>query len=312
VSFTAQPVSDQQFLLAEGPLWDPVARRVLWVDIRAGLVLEGRLAGDVLAVVARHELGGTVGAVVPAADGSLLVAAADGFALVRPDGEVLRGPRVLPGSGTGRRFNDAAVDPAGRLLAGAMAEDGRRGEEHLYRLDADGTVTVADSGLTMSNGIAWSPDGRTMYHAESALGVVWRRPYDVATGDVGPREEWLRPSGGVPDGLCTDAGGNVWVAVHGAGEVRAFDPDGGQVATVRVPAPHTTKPAFVGPALDRLLVTTARDELSPEQRAAWPLSGRLFLADVGYVAGVGGGEIGTGRPAQPWAGDAASFAASIA
>jgi sugar lactone lactonase YvrE len=72
-----------------------------------------------------------------------------------------------------------------------------------------------------------------------------------------------------------------------------------------VPAPHTTKPAFAGPALDRLLVTTARDELSPEQRTAWPLSGRLFLAGVG-------GAVGAGRPAPPWAGDAASFAASIA
>lgn len=300
--FAAQPASDQQFLLAEGPLWDPAAERVLWVDIRAGLVLEGRLDGDELSVVARHELGGTVGAVVPASDGSLLVAAADGFALVTPDGEVLRGPRVLPGSGTGRRFNDAAVDPAGRLLAGAMAEDGRRGQERLYRLAADGTVTVADEGFTVSNGIAWSPDGGTMYHVDSDPGVVWRRPYDVATGDLGPRQEWLRTPGGVPDGLCTDAAGNVWVAVHGAGEVRAFDPDGAQVATVRVAAPHTTKAAFAGPALDRLLITTARDELSAEQRAAWPQSGRLFLADAG---------VGTGRPAPPWAGDAASFAASI-
>lgn len=272
--------------------------------IRAGLVLEGRLDGDALAVTARHELGGTVGAVVPAADVSLLVAAADVFALVRPDGEVLRGPRVLP-TGVDSRFNDAAVDPAGRFLAGAMAEDGREGDERLYRLDADGAVSVVDEGFTISNGIAWSPDGATMYHADSGPGVVWRRPYDVATGDVGPREEWLAfggPAGGVPDGLCTDAGGNVWVAVHGAGEVRAFDPDGARVATVRVPAPHTTKPAFVGPALDRLLVTTARDELSPEQRAEWPLSGRLFLADPGS----------RGRPAPPWAGDAASFAASIA
>jgi len=299
-SFAAQPAADQQFLLAEGPLWDPAASRVLWVDIRAGLVLEGRLDGDALTVTARHELGGTVGAVVPASDGSLLVAAADGFALVRPDGAVLRGPRVLP-AGVDSRFNDAAVDPAGRFLAGAMAEDGRTGEERLYRLDADGAVSVVDEGFTVSNGIAWSPDGSTMYHADSGPGIVWRRPYDVETGAAGPREEWLRPSGGVPDGLCVDAAGDVWIAVHGAGEVRAFRPDGAQVATVRVPAPHTTKPAFAGPALDRLLVTTARDELSPEQRAEWPLSGRLFVADVGAV----------GRPAPPWAGDAASFAASL-
>jgi sugar lactone lactonase YvrE len=299
--FTAEPASDQRFLLAEGPLWDTGAGRVLWVDIRAGAVLEGRLDGGTLAVTRRHDVGGTVGAVVPASDGSLLVAAADGFALVRPDGEILRGPRVLPGSGTSSRFNDAAVDPAGRFLAGAMAEDDRRGEECLYRLDADGTVTVADDGLTLSNGLAWSPDGGTLWHAESVPGVVWRRTYDVATGAIGPKDVWLAVEHGVPDGLCTDADGNVWIAFHGLGEVRAYTPDAELIAVVHVDAPHTTKPGFAGPDLDRLLVTSARDELSAEQVAEFPESGRVFAADVGA----------RGRPSPPWAGDAASFAASI-
>jgi sugar lactone lactonase YvrE len=141
-----------------------------------------------------------------------------------------------------------------------------------------------------------------MYHVDSTPGVVHRRTYDPATGAIGPREPWLTVAGGVPDGLCGDADGNLWIAVHGAGEVRAFTPDGVQFATVHVDAPHTTKPAFVGPDLDRLLITTARDELPPEQLRRHPLSGRLFLADVGA----------RGRPAPPWAGDAASFRAALA
>ena len=297
--FTAEPASDQQFLLAEGPLWDAGRQRVLWVDIRGRLVLEGRLDGDRLATTGTHGMPGTVGVVVPAADGSLVVAAADGFALIDGD-DVVLGPRVLP-EGVDSRFNDGAVDPAGRFLAGGMAEDGRKGEESLYRLDPDGTVHVVDQGLTLSNGLAWSLDGTTMYHADSVPGVVHRRRYDPATGDLGPREPWLTFEGGVPDGLCTDADGNVRVAVHGAGEVRAFAPDGEQLATVEVDAPHTTKPAFVGPDLDRLLITTARDELSPEQRERFPLSGRLFLADVGA----------RGRPSPPWGGDAATFRAAL-
>lgn len=298
--FTAEPVSDQQFLLAEGPLWDAAAGRVLWVDIRGRLVLEGRLAGARLETTASHAMPGTVGAVVPAADGSLVAAAADGFAVV--DGaDVVLGPRLLP-DGVDSRLNDGAVDPAGRFLAGGMAEDGRRGEECLYRLDPDGSVHVVDRGLTLSNGLAWSGDGTTLYHADSAAGAVYRRRYDVPTGEIGPREPWLAFEGGVPDGLCTDAAGNVWVAVHGAGEVRAFTPSGEWFATVAVDAPHTTKPAFVGPQLDRLLITTARDELSPEQRSRFPLSGRLFLADVGV----------RGRPSPPWAGTAATFRAAPA
>jgi sugar lactone lactonase YvrE len=303
---SADPAGTETYLLAEGPLWDAAAGRVLWVDIRAAQVIEGRLTGDGLVAARTHQLSGTVGAVVPASDGSLLVAAADCFAVVGADGGVTYSPRLLP-EGLDSRFNDGAVDPAGRFLAGAMAEDDRRGEERLYRFDAGAAVSVVDEGLTLSNGLAWSPDGGTMYQVDSVPGVVWRRSYDAATGAMGPREEWLTSfEGGVPDGLCTDAAGNVWIAVHGAGEVRAFAPDGEWFATVTVDAPHTTKPGFVGPELDRLMITTARDELSPEQRERYPASGQLFLADVGAELGL------RGLPAPPWAGTAPVFAAAVA
>jgi sugar lactone lactonase YvrE len=184
-----------------------------------------------------------------------------------------------------------------------MAEDDRRGEERLYRIDAAAAVSVVDEGLTLSNGIAWSPDGGTMYQVDTVPGVVWRRSYDPETGAMGPREDWLTDiAGGAPDGLCTDADGNVWLAVHGAGEVRAYTPDGEWFATVTVDAPYTTKPGFVGPDLDRLLITTARDGLTPEQVERYPSSGKLFLADVGA----------RGLPAPPWAGDAATFNAAVA
>lgn len=102
----------------------------------------------------------------------------------------------------------------------------------------------------------------------------------------------LRVDDATPDGLCVDVQGRLWIAMHGAGEIRCHDPAGAHVATVAVDAPHTTSVAFVGTELDRLLITTARDGLSPAELAAAPRSGSLFLADVGAV----------GLPSTPWTG----------
>ncbi len=147
-------------------------------------------------------------------------------------------------SGTGdSRFNDGACDPTGRFLVGSMALDDREGAERLYRLDGFGDVEVVDDGLTLSNGLGWSPDGQMLYHV--------------------------------------DTDGNLWVAVGGAGQVRCFSAAGEHVATVEVAAPHTSSAAFVGAARDRLLITTGREDLTEAQLDSSPLSGRLFLADVG-------------------------------
>jgi sugar lactone lactonase YvrE len=290
-TFSAQTASSVSHDLAEGPVWDGDAGRLLWVDIPRGRVLRGALDGNRVEVVAEHSFDSTVGATVPTADGGLLVALRRGFATIAPDGTVRTGPTVVPGTADSR-FNDGACDPAGRFLVGSMALDDRRGAEHLYRLDAGGRVEILDGDLTLSNGLGWSPDGATLYHVDSIPGVVWARDYDPPSGEVGARRALLRIDSGTPDGLCVDADGSLWIAIWGAGEVRCFTPAGEHVATVRVPAPHTSSVAFVGPQLDRLLITSARKELSAADVTAWPLSGRLFLADVGAI----------GQPTPAWAG----------
>ncbi|MFD1934239.1 SMP-30/gluconolactonase/LRE family protein [Nonomuraea mangrovi] len=268
----ADSLSTETYELAEGPLWDPVAERLLWVDIPTGRIMEGLLRDGDLRVVRTHTLPGTVGAVAPAADGSLLVAAQYGFATI---GErTTMGPRVLP-EGTVSRLNDGRCDPAGRFLAGSLAKDERQGQEKLYRLELDGTVSVLAEGLTISNGLGWSPDGRTLYHVDSIPGVVWAQPYDVETGRVGPRTVILQVSDGLPDGLAVDVEGNLWIAIWGAGEVRRHTPGGRLLDTVKVASPKTSSAAFVG---STLVITTA--------------GGGLFAADAGV----------TGLPATPWNG----------
>jgi sugar lactone lactonase YvrE len=278
--FAAQPVSDERHVLAEGPLWDPVRHRVLWVDIERAEVWEGVLDGGQVRPTATHRFGDTVGAAVCAEDGRFLVAAHHELLHVAPDGTV-RGSRPVVPAGQQRRCNDGGCDPAGRFLIGTMALDGRTGQEQLCRLEADGTLTVLDDDLTVSNGLAWSPDGRTLSSVDSEPGTVWGRPYDPTTGEVGARRRLLQVDDATPDGMCTDVDGNLWIAMFGAGEVRCHTPSGELLAVVDVGVPHPTSVAFVGADLDALLITTARHELDADEQQAHPDAGRLFLADVG-------------------------------
>jgi sugar lactone lactonase YvrE len=222
--FSATAASDDQYELGEGPVWDAARERVLWVDINPGVVHVGHLEGDLVRPDARLRFEETVGTVVCSEDGRLLVAGARRLYHVDEAWRCTVLADVIP-EAKRSRLNDGACDPSGRFLVGSMALDARRGDECLYRLEPDGTVSVLDSDLTLSNGLAWSPDGAVMYSTDTIPGVIWARAYDPGRGDHGPRREVVRlAQGGSPDGLCVDAEGNLWVAVWGSGEVRCYSP----------------------------------------------------------------------------------------
>jgi sugar lactone lactonase YvrE len=280
MTFTAQPASADAYRLGEGPVWDAARNRLLWVDIQAGTVFEGRL--DPLRVTGSWAFGSTVGAVAVSAGGDLLVAEREVLTRVGTDGSRTELARVLP-AGSGSRLNDGAVDPAGRFLIGSMALDDRRGDDVLVRLDPGGLTTL-DDDLTLSNGLAWSPAGDRLYSIDSVPGVVHGRDYPD-----GARTDQFAVTG-TPDGMCVDVAGNLWIAVHGAGRIECRTPAGELVSTVAVAAPQTTCCAFAGPGRDVLVITTATDGLAPADLAAHPDSGRVFTARVGT----------SGAPAPYW------------
>ncbi|MFG2978188.1 SMP-30/gluconolactonase/LRE family protein [Streptomyces sp. NPDC048331] len=287
---TALPCTPGPGRLTEGPVWHAADGNLLWVDITAGLVHRGELVArdgggglPDLRLKATVELDGPVGAVAPCTSGGLLAAAGTAFVWIDDTGAVTEyAAPALPDDGIPRRMNDAKCDPRGRLLAGTMAYDATRDAGALYRLDPDGTVTTLLSPVTISNGLGWSPDGRLLYYADSPTRRVDVFDHDPATGALSRRRAFADTGpAGVPDGLAVDTEGRVWVAVWGAGQVRAYTPDGTLHSVVTVPASQVSSCAFAGPELDLLVITTAADGLTARQLAAEPDAGRLFLCRPG-------------------------------
>lgn len=277
-------------VLAEGPVWDAASGTVLWVDIVRGTVFEGELGDDAIVVAREWQFDGMVGAAVPAVGGGLLVAGEKQLVVIAPDGGRRDGPTIVE-PGDPSRTNDGGCDPVGRFLIGTLRFDEAPGSDRLLRVEDDGSLRTLDRDLGISNGLAWSPDGRTFYSADTIAKTIWARDYDAGSGEIGERRAQLVLDEH-PDGICVDARGCIWAALWGTGQARAYMPEGELVDVVQVPAPHVSSVAFVGEALDRLLITTASRDLDDSGLARYPDAGRLFLADVG-VAGI---------PTTPWSG----------
>ena len=210
--FAASVASERYYGLAEGPLWDEHRERVLWVDVNAGHVHSGSLDGSVITPADRLGFDETVGAVVCSAEGQLLVAGRRDLYRVTRDSRREMLANVIP-AGKNSRLNDGACDPVGRFLVGSLALDARVRDECLWQIGPGGSVAIIDDDVTLSNGLAWSPDGAVLYSVDTALGIVCARPYDAASGNWGTRAVILRIGEGAPDGLCVDTYGNLWIAI---------------------------------------------------------------------------------------------------
>lgn len=271
----------EQTMLGEGARWDARRDELLRVDIVAGRVFRDRIDADGgLVPVRSYTVPGTVGAITPIeGDEGWLLAAGRGFVHLLPDGGWRTIAEVAP---EGTRMNDAACDPEGRFWAGTLADDHHPGGGALYRLERAGAIELILDGLTISNGLGWSPDGGTMYLADSGPRVIHAFAFDAARGTIseGRVLVTLSEGEGAPDGLTVDAAGDLWVAVYGGGCVRRYAPDGALRQVLDVPAEQTTCCAFGGPGMDRLYVTTATEGWTEAQRRAEPGAGLVYRLDT--------------------------------
>ncbi|HKE98640.1 MAG TPA: SMP-30/gluconolactonase/LRE family protein [Actinomycetes bacterium] len=270
----AEVVVDARARLGEGPAWDARSGELIWVDILAGRVhrFDPASGADRFVEVGRH-----VGVAVPRAAGGLLLAVRGGFAVLGDDG-TLAPVADVEADRPGNRMNDGKCDPRGRLWAGTVADDERPGAGALYRLDPDRSVHRMLGGVSISNGLAWSADGATMYYVDSPSQGVDAFDYDPGSGAIARRRRVVSipRRDGTPDGMAIDDDGCLWVALWGGGRVRRHTPDGRPDAQVELPASQVTSCAFGGPDRGDLYVTSAARGLAGE-----PLAGALFRCRPG-------------------------------
>lgn len=276
---TAQPIFKTISQHGEGPIWNPKTQCLYWVDI-----MENRFfIGDPsTGAVVSHQVGDHLGALALTTTDQIVLALRRGFAVYDLGMRQVRAidPAVL--SVDDVRFNDGAVDPAGRFFAGTMPYDCERPLGKLYRLDPDLTWSLCSEPYTVCNGIAWNQDRRTMFFVDSFQKTVFAFEYDVNTGALGKRSVHLKFDDLIPDGLTIDTEDGLWIAFWGSGEVRRYDQSGRLTTRIVVPAMHTTSCCFGGADLDVLYITTSRVEMSESELAHQPLAGRIFTINVNH------------------------------
>ncbi len=277
------PVLDHRDQLGEGPHWDAATGELLRVDIARGQLHAWRPGDGAGRTVAEVE--GELGAAIPRAGGGQLLAVERRLLLRDPDGALRELASVEDREPPENRFNDCRCDARGRLWAGTMSRTREPGAAALYRLDPTGDRGLERvlGGTTVSNGIGWSPAGDRMYFVDSRTWRIDVLDYDERSGAVADRRPFahVEPADGLPDGLAVDAEGGVWVCLFGGGAIRRFGADGRLDAIVPLPVTNPTCPAFGGPGLATLYVTSARHRLTPEQLAREPLAGALLALEPG-------------------------------
>ncbi|MEX5710138.1 SMP-30/gluconolactonase/LRE family protein [Parafrankia sp. FMc6] len=291
-----EQITDPVAFHGEGPVWSPDWGGLRCVDL---------LAGDVLAVdttsgaVRRDHVGAVAAALRPRAAGGTVLALERGFALIGPaepadPAGLTAGVRRYLGdlwdADAGVRMNDGGCDPDGRFYCGSMAYAETSGAGSLYRLAPDGTVSVVLTGVTVSNGLAWSPDGARAYYVDSPTSRVDVFDYDSERG-LSNRRTLLTVSadGGAPDGLTVDADGYLWVALWGGGAVHRYSPTGRLDGIVPLPVPRVTACTFGGDRLDTLYITTSQ---VGTDLTRYPAAGAVFALAPGV----------RGQPVQPFTG----------
>ena len=276
----AELVLDARAVLGEAPTWGAETQRLIWVDITAGLVHRfDPLSGRDESI----EVGQPVGAAVPTTSGLLALATRDGFSLLDPSTGRPEFVAEFEATVPETLINDGKCDAAGRFWAGTKDVEGRRPLGSLFRLDADLSLTRVLTEVTISNGLGWSPDQRTMYYIDSATYAIDAFDFELETGSVSNRRRLveLPEAWGLPDGLTVDEEGFLWVAFWTGSAIRRLSPVGEVLSVVELPVSLVTSCAFGGNDLSDLYVTSARVGLSGAQLKEQPHAGGLFRLSPG-------------------------------
>ncbi|WP_308639576.1 SMP-30/gluconolactonase/LRE family protein [Paenibacillus silvisoli] len=271
-----QLIDDAKATLGEGPCWDRVNGVLYWVDIIEKKVHVYNPLLNSKRVIQLEQCPGTI---VPRKSGGVVLAMDRAFYALDLMTERLTLLAGIPNEPAENRFNDGKCDAAGRFWAGTTPLADIEPTGSLYCLEADLNVRHAFGGVVCSNGIAWSPDDKTMYYIDSLTREVEAFDYNAASGEIDGRRTVIKlPEGeGLPDGMTIDSEGMLWVAQWDGYKVSRWNPQNGErLEIIPVPAARVTSCTFGGEKLDELYITTARNGLSDQALAEQPLAGGLF------------------------------------
>jgi sugar lactone lactonase YvrE len=281
---TVSLVVDCQNGTGESPVWDDRRGCLWWTDIPAKTIFQRDWTSR---SVARFDMPRRVGSLGLCESGRLILGFEDGVFLHMPGTQQFDHVATLEADKVMNRLNDGKVGPDGAFWVGSMDERSpRQASGALYRVTLAGAVQQFD-GVTVSNGLAWSPDGRTMVHADTAALTIKAFDFDAASGAISNARLLAKADEamGRPDGGACDVSGLYWSAGVSAGCLNAFDMTGKCVRKVALPMPHPTMPCFAGPELRTVFVTSLRSMGDRTDLAKWPRSGGLYQLDLG-IAGV--------------------------
>jgi sugar lactone lactonase YvrE len=261
-------------ILGECPLWHPLEACLYWLDIEAGTLFRYHPHND---HIETFSLGKRAGCFAFRQKGGLVIATENGLAFWNEQHGLSPNFIDLYPKGSANMMNDGRVDAAGRFWVGSK---GPQGTSSLFCLDLDGKVTTVLEGVTISNGIDWSPDNRYCYYVDSGAATLYRYRFDLEQGMLYAPEVFFRPRKAArtstPDGLCVDQAGNIWVAIWDGSCILQLSPEGEVLQEIRLPVNRPTSLTFGGEDLRDLYITSASTGFSSEEHTAQPLAGDVF------------------------------------
>ena len=260
--------------LGESPTWDAKTQTLYWVD-----VLERQIYAGAKRIV---QLKDRVGCAAPRTGGGLIVAQGRGLRLLQPDMKTLRRAALAPREPAHNRFNDGKCDPRGRFLVGSMDHNEKQDSGALYSLSPGGQLQRLLRRVRISNGLAWSPDGKTLYFIDTPSRRVMAFDYDLDSGAITNARVIIvfDKSFGWPDGMTSDTDGNLWIAMWGGARVSQWKPDGTLLAQFGVEALNVTSCVFGGPGMNELFITTALVGTDAASLRKFPQAGGVFRMET--------------------------------
>jgi sugar lactone lactonase YvrE len=268
-------LDEPRAVLGEGPVWNPQTKRLLWVDCDQKKLFD---LDPQSGAVSTRQLPSAPGSYAFRNGGGMIMAYRNKLVLLDKAGEVERVVETPLLDFSVERFNDGACDCLGRFWVGSMDPKMARPTGSLFCVEPDLKIRKVQTEITVSNGIAFGPDNRTLYHTDSRIGTIYAYDFDLEAGAISNRRTHIdfKYVGGRPDGCTIDSDGHLWVAVIETGAIVRFDPAGREASRIGLPITRPTSTMFGGEDLRTLYITSMRHALSPAELAEQPLAGCLL------------------------------------